>query len=336
MGRHGNQASMIGKHQRFAVGAQGCSARGRMAGSLDPPWGARGAIRTGLRRAFTLVELLVVIAVVGMLVGLLLPAVQGARAAARRAWCQNNLRQIGLALHHYHSAAGVFPPGVLGTSGNNAPGNLLHTWQTMILVCIEQTPLQRAYRFDVRYDHPANAVAVRTRIPLFVCPELPDELVDERYGPSHYAGNAGVQPGQNDGVLFPMSAIRFGDVTDGTSQTIAAGEIAFAIGGWARGAINTGSGGGGGGGSGGGTGQGFGRSVLRWWRCPSSCAKPGINPPATTCSGSCERQFQFSSRHPGGSQFVFVDGHARFLSETVDLAVFRALLTRCGAEAVSE
>lgn len=289
------------------------------------------------RRAFTLVELLVVIAIIGILIALLLPAVQAARAAARRASCKNNVRQMGLAMHNYHSALNVFPPGVLGTSGSTSRGHLLHTWQTLILEYVEQSALYDDYDFDVRFDHANNAPAVLTKLPVYRCPELEDKLVLDRYGPGHYAGNAGTELGQNDGILFPLSAVRFRDVLDGTSQTIAVGELSHEIGGWGRGAINSGSGGGGGGGGGGsGGGHGFARGVLRWWRCASGCAIPGINPPETSCNSSCERRFQFSSKHTGGCHFAFADGHAQFVSETIDVDVYRALLTRAGGETVGE
>jgi prepilin-type processing-associated H-X9-DG protein len=154
--------------------------------------------------------------------------------------------------------------------------------------------------------------------------------VQGQYGPSHYAGNAGTIPGNDDGVLFPLSALQFRDLPDGTSQTIAAGEIAFEIGGWARGAMNTGGGGGGG------TGQSFARGVLRWWRCEATCALPGMNPPETSCKNSCERQRQFSSAHAGGCHFAFADGHARFLGQSIDVNVFQKLLTRKGGEVIGD
>ncbi|MHB8865365.1 MAG: DUF1559 family PulG-like putative transporter [Pirellulaceae bacterium] len=196
----------------------------------------------------------------------------------------------------------------------------------------EQDNVQQEYNFRVRFDDPQNASTVLYRVPLYICASMDDEIVNNRYGPSHYAGNWGTRPGQNDGLLFPMSGVRFAHITDGTSNTIAGGELAFHVGGWARGAMNTGTGGGGGGGGG----QGFARAVLRWWQCASHCAIPGINPPETNCSNSCERQFQFSSKHVGGCQFVFADGHTQFISNTTDLHVFRAMLTRAGREVNTE
>jgi hypothetical protein len=147
-------------------------------------------------------------------------------------------------------------------------------------------------------------------------------------------------------LLFPISSTTFRDVTDGTSNTLAAGEIAFEFGGWARGAINSrsgsgggsggGGGGSGGGGSGGGGGQGFARGVLRWWKASPACARAGMNIPQTSCSNSAERRFQFSSPHPGGCHFALSDGSARFVSENLTVRVFRALVTRDGGEVVGQ
>jgi prepilin-type processing-associated H-X9-DG protein len=75
---------------------------------------------------------------------------------------------------------------------------------------------------------------------------------------------------------------------------------------------------------------------MRWWKCASACALPGINPPVTTCQSSCEQRFQFSSRHEGGAQFTFADGHGTFISENMDVNVLRALATRAGNEVVGE
>ena len=285
---------------------------------------------SGRRRAFTLIELLVVIAIIAVLVALLLPAVQQAREAARRSQCKNNLKQIGLALHNYQSSLNVFPPGVIGTSGGSSSTDRLTTWQALLLPHVEQTALYNRYNFNLRYDDPANAAVVLQKLPVYSCPSQKDQVILNLYGPSHYAGNAGTRPGDNDGLLYPLSATSFRDLTDGSSNTIAAGEIAFEIGGWARGAISSGSGGGGGGG------QGFARGVLRWWKAAAGCAAPGINPPITNCSGSTERLFQFSSPHEGGCQFTLADGSVRFVGENVDVNLLNGLLTRAGGEIIGE
>jgi type II secretory pathway pseudopilin PulG len=275
--------------------------------------------------------LLVVIAIIAILIALLLPAVQQAREAARRTSCKNNMKQISLALHNYETTHSVFPPGVLGTTGNTTAANILTTWEAMILPFLEQSSLYSQYNFNVRFDHALNALAVRTILPMYLCPSQPQaSLVNDLYGPSHYAGIAGTTPGANDGFLFPLSSVRMRDLTDGTSNTIASGEIAFEFGGWARGAINAGGGGGGG------SGQGFARGVLRWWKSAPACAKAGFNPPVTNCSGSVERQFQFSSPHVSGCHFSLGDGSARFVSENIDLNVYKALITRSGGETIGE
>lgn len=282
-------------------------------------------------RAFTLIELLVVIAIIAILIALLLPAVQQAREAARRTTCKNNMKQLSLALHNYESTHGVFPIGVLGTSGNTAAANVLTTWEAMILPFLEQSSLYSQYNFNLRFDHASNAVAVKSVLPMYLCPSQPQSsLVNGLYGPSHYAGNAGTIPGANDGLLYPLSNVRMRDLTDGTSNTIASGEIAFEFGGWARGAINAGGGGGGG------SGQGFARGVLRWWTSAPACARAGFNPPISNCSGSVERQFQFSSPHVGGCHFSLGDGSGRLLSENMDVNVYKSLITRSGGETIGE
>ncbi len=325
------------------------------------------------RRAFTLVEMLVVISIIGMLMALLLPAVMAARHAAWRAGCQSNMRQIGVALQHYQVQLGRYPSGVLGTTGSTSAAEPLHTWLALTLPYVEQSNLHEAYDFDVRFDDPNNAQAVALVLPLFTCPAADDALLDERYGPNNYAGSAGTAPGADDGFLYPLSGVRDIDMRDGKSTTVAVGELQWEMGGWARGAINLGSGGGsgsgsggggasgggggagsggggggggsgggsgggggGGGGSGGGGGQGFARGVLRWWRAAPNCAQAGINPRETTCSNSAERRFQFSSGHPGGAHFLFADGRVQFVKDEIDAAVLRSIITRSGGEIVAD
>ena len=168
------------------------------------------------RRAFTLIELLVVIAIIGVLIGLLLPAVQSAREAARRAQCANNLKQIGLALHNYESAQGVFP---MSTTGAGAgPGgrclNGFYSWHVAILPQLEQQPLYNAinqsigmadncadidlyFSLSVSATHP-NATAAATVLGVFLCPSDSPEpsqvFGTARLAPSNYAGNVGWTP----------------------------------------------------------------------------------------------------------------------------------------------
>ena len=279
------------------------------------------------RRAFTLIELLVVIAIIAVLIALLLPAVQQAREAARRTQCRNNLKQLGLALHNYESSARVFPFGVLGVNGTASATNQLHTWHSQILPYVDQQPLYAAYQSNRPFSDPANQAHVLKTVPGFLCPTHPEQApVSGVWGQNHYAGNAGVQSGTNDGLVYPLSSVQIRDVTDGTSQTLAAGEIAYDLGGWARG--STGGGGGGG--------QGYARSVMRWWLASPACARPGLNPPITTCNNSVERSNQFSSRHTGGIHGLMCDGRVVFLSENMDMNVQRAMATRGGGEVSGE
>ncbi len=286
------------------------------------------------RKGFTLIELLVVIAIIAILIALLLPAVQNAREAARRSQCRNNLKQIGLALHNYEGSHRVFPMGVLGANSTPSATNQLHTWMTMQLPYIDQAPLLKQYNLNVAYNHASNAAAVLTTLPAYLCPSHDQsQPVGGLFGQSHFAANAGTQPGQNDGLLYPLSSVALRDVRDGTSQTIAASEIASDMGGWACGVAGGGGGGGGGGGSGGS--QGYARAVLRWWQtfgATPSC-KSGINPPVSTCN---ERRFQFSSYHVGGAHALMTDGQVRFLNEKLDANVQRNLTTRNGREVVGE
>jgi len=207
----------------------------------------------GRRRGFTLVELLVVIAIIGILIALLLPAVQAAREAARRTQCTNNIKQIALALHNYHDAYKSFPPGVLAGWG--------HSWSAHILPQVEQRPLYDTIDFSddgTWYDTDpvslALQAAARARIPLFRCPSQPGPesenfyIIADRFR-TNYLGNAGsdtiiddfasppgseIDMGTSNGVLLanfcwdPWRTIAIRDITDGTSNTFLLGEAVYA------------------------------------------------------------------------------------------------------------
>jgi len=204
------------------------------------------------RHAFTLIELLVVIAIIGILIGLLLSAVQRVREAAARTRCQNNLKQLGLALHNYHDARGSFPAGIVSTASNVTDAD--ETGYTRLLPFLEQGNVQQLYRFDRPWFDPANFEAVGIEIRLFYCPsnrsrgsldlaniaaqwnvKLPPFAaacdyafckgsnaampVNQRRIPDQVRGAFGIREPDQEGV-------RLLEITDGSSSTFAMGEAA--------------------------------------------------------------------------------------------------------------
>ncbi|MBX6312310.1 MAG: DUF1559 domain-containing protein [Isosphaeraceae bacterium] len=195
--------------------------------------------RRRVRSAFTLIELLVVIAIIGVLIALLLPAVQSAREAARRAQCTNNLKQIGLALHNYHSAIGSFPLGV--SRGLMNPGQYAGwgNWSAhaMMLPYLEQEPIYNAINFyfsatpgNAHLSHWINLTAFRMRINVFLCPS--DGQAGQVDTNSYHGsfGNSTHPAGNNPTGLFESGAaghqrsIRLADVVDGTANAVAFSE----------------------------------------------------------------------------------------------------------------
>lgn len=201
------------------------------------------------RQGFTLIELLVVIAIIGVLVALLLPAVQAAREAARRAQCTNNLKQIGLALHNYHSAHGVFPMG--GSKNMRQLPDIYDMWtcwsgQAMILPFLEQKPLYDSINFNwapigFPGDPPIliNGTASNAVISAFLCPS--DPKTGSGGNTNNYAacyGTTTIDPeGQSTGLFAFYSTFPISSVTDGTSSTIAFSEARIGEGGAGFGAI---------------------------------------------------------------------------------------------------
>jgi prepilin-type N-terminal cleavage/methylation domain-containing protein/prepilin-type processing-associated H-X9-DG protein len=290
--------------------------------------GRRGSARHG----FTLIELLVVIAIIAVLIGLLLPAVQRVREAASRTQCVNNLKQIGLALQNYHDTAKCFPSGYVSnydSAGNDTgPG---WGWAAFILPQMEQQNHYNAVQFTQGIEAPANSSVRVLSLKLYLCPSdnAPPTWTAQKYNASgnptasicdvasaNYIGVFGVsEPGvDGEGVFFRNSAIRIADIRDGTAQTLLVGERATSLAPatWA-GAVT-------------------GAEIFPYNSSNMVLGHTGeSNGPASPLDVN-----GFSSRHSGGVNFLFADGHVQFLAGTVSQPVYQALSTRAGGEVIGD
>lgn len=254
------------------------------------------------RDGMTLVELLVVMAILSLLMGLLLPAVQAAREAARQASCKNNLKQVGIALHAYHDVHRAFPLGCLEWRGwQSPPSHRQFAWSAMLLPQLEQGPLHNEIDFGFPYDHPRNTAAANTRVATFLCPSSPER--SGGMGPTDYGGLYGERLADRrskDGVFLYDELIRFRDIRDGLSNTMG---VAEDVGGpnayWIDG------------------GNVFEQAF-------------GVNDPQAPWFDN-----EIRSVHPGGAMVLFVDGRVHFLTESVEHKLLGALITRAGSEVIN-
>ena len=260
-------------------------------------------------RGFSLVELLVVVAIIGILLALLLPAVQAAREAARRISCCNNLRQIGIGLQGYHCMHECFPPGgiELRTYWQDTHKKQL-AWSAFLLPFIEQEPLHDQIDFTKAFDSVENAVAAATVVTTYICPSVYREsyLVQGR-GASDYGGIYGERiTGPNNppkGTMLYDRAISIREITDGTSRTLIVSEDAeWPDGQW----IN-------------------GRNIFDQAYAINYEPPPGQY-----------KENEIRSRHAGGAHGLFCDGSVRFLNEDMDDSVLAAICTRAGRETVGQ
>jgi prepilin-type N-terminal cleavage/methylation domain-containing protein/prepilin-type processing-associated H-X9-DG protein len=270
-------------------------------------------------RGFTLIELLVVIAIISVLIGLLLPAVQQAREAARRAQCINNLMQLSIALKNYEGAHEVLPPGVINPTGpiSNIASGYHFGWLTQILSFIEEGNIDRHLDRSVSIYAPQNNTAWSMNIGVFWCPSDLSTPHQSNYVGCHHDVEAPIDV-DNMGVLFLNSHIRYEDITDGSSHTIFIGETIFKPGlGWGSGTNATL--------------RNTGTPVNGW---PGGVPFPGVG---ASPSGSFNPALYvggFSSRHPGGANFAFGDGSVKWIKNSISPRVFRHLGNRADGEMI--
>jgi prepilin-type N-terminal cleavage/methylation domain-containing protein/prepilin-type processing-associated H-X9-DG protein len=314
--------------------------------------------RSRQQAGFTLIELLVVIAIIGVLVSLLLPAVQKVREAANRSQCQNNLKQLGLALQNYHDANRCFPPGALTITGT-LNGNIAHSWITNILPYIEQDNLHKRYDFSWHWanrsasDTSPNETSgvIGTRIPILRCPsaaakrgESSRSMTDYSGTNIHYDAHVGLLPGYRDlhqydngGVLLQISVHasggdstgnRVSDILDGSSNTIMVAEDAGRNQVWVMGELDRSN-------------SVHGGSWSGPWANPGNEIQiKGYNPATRTrgdellppCAINCLNGDEIYAFHPGGANVVLADGSVHFLKSSTSITVLRALVTIRGSE----
>lgn len=287
-------------------------------------------------RGFSLVELLAVIAILGILVALLLPAVQAARETARRGQCLSHLRQIGLAFHQRHDSVGAFPHATeYGTTYLSA--------FTTVLPYIEESGRYALYDRRFPYRNPVNLRVIEQTVPIYQCPsmDLPrtvpddDPACDEFGAPGSYAVSTGTENpwiGPHNGAIVfapvgassvnAVSATRMKTITDGASQTLLLGELDYGLDNYQWGACKN--------------------RTVRWGLARWGGGYPGVSIGATSGKFNSGRLIAgfaelvtYRSDHPGGAHFALVDGGARFITDEIDELLLDALATRDGAEVIS-
>jgi prepilin-type processing-associated H-X9-DG protein len=301
----------------------------------------------------------VVIAIIAVLIGLLLPAVQKVREAASRAKCQNNLKQVGLALHGYEGTNHVFPRNGFQSTADTRPR---HGWIARILPYIEQDNVYNQYHFDLNWYDPPNRAAIQVPLKVFQCPSAPDNppfLAITAFTPApgvlaapyDYNGISSIGAVLLSSGLVPTPAANLGvlnstetkitDVTDGTSNTLMVAECANRPNLWQAGKQYTGPpvslagqadsdvtgvppppvGGGA-------WASHFKANSLKG-ATPDGLASPG------PCPMNCTNNYEIYSFHTGGSNILFADGSVRFVQANIPIATLAALVTRSGREVLS-
>jgi prepilin-type N-terminal cleavage/methylation domain-containing protein len=298
-------------------------------------------------RGFTLVELLVVIAIIGVLVALLLPAVQAAREAARRTKCLNQIRQVALSCLNYHDVKGHFP---------SASDEQRFSYLAQILPFTEQTNYHDLIDYDYGWWEDENKKVRHTPMPFFKCPSALEEepaFEDKPGSPlnqtsllrGHYAGvmgakiscpppaahpytmkscnDSGAGGVATNGIIFALSKIQLRQVTDGTSNTFLIGEMSWTGVGPQRTWI-------------------VGGTPEQWWIYSAKNVYHPMNVASRSVpdGDNGERKYEnndtsFGSEHPGGAHFARADGSANMVSENIEMTVFKGFGSRAAGEVVT-
>ena len=312
-------------------------------------------------RGFTLVELLVVIAIIGILISLLLPAVQQAREAARRSQCLNNLKQIGLAIHNYHDTYKTFPTlrldhASIQPNSSSVPNWTSQGWMTSILPFVEQGNLLGEYDWDRNWYDPVNQAEVSTIISIYKCPSALGNhpTVSGQFQPpwgtatyseaatTDYFASAGIMGGLrktgwvrsdmdtlNAGAINNARYNSFRDIIDGTSSTLLATEAHGRPDVWRGSQISSGES------------LSSSGNVPGAWAAPNGMwfrgfTQDGLTQPgpcAINCSNFIGGIYAF---HPGGVNALLCDGSVRFLAENIDIFVMISLVTKNEGEVVGK
>ncbi|HUY87863.1 MAG TPA: DUF1559 domain-containing protein [Pirellulales bacterium] len=293
------------------------------------------------RRAFTLVELLVVIAIIGLLVALLLPAVQAAREAARRTQCVNNLKQIGLACQNYGDVYDGLPPASVYSPTMTDSGR--HGWVSLILPFFEQQALHSLYNFNIAWYDVSQRKAVATELAAMQCPSTaaPRMITVSPVGVAFQAAaadyfaiqglNGNLVPGylpatyKLTGAMQDDHVRRYAEITDGSSNTVMVSEMAGRPVYWHNDAADptkpplT---------------YGYGAWAHNNKHFIRTYTDDGLVSPGG-CPLNCANRWAIYSFHPLGANGLFADGSVRFLPRSMDVEVFFAIVTLAGGESWS-